>query len=143
MAQVQTDTTETLRYQAARLDEMRGNGTRPVIKPAPPQPQLKPTDIGLFSPKSQTDAYAAMTFIDAIRDAVAHFGEERTLATLRKCCQNETALCWVTGLDDDDRTNLRSTTSAWASLVTRDFMPSLGNGPLLRRSPKAFCSGSI
>jgi len=107
-----------------------GNGTRGVA--AGPTdvnhgPTLKPTDVATFEPRSQSDADAASYFIDSIRDAVAHYGEPRTRAVLRRCCKGSVAEDWIAGVSDHDRALLRMNCSNWAVILERDFMPYLAS----------------
>jgi hypothetical protein len=84
---------------------------------------LKAADIGFFEPKAMPDSDAAITFIDNFNDAAIHFGADRTLAVLRKCCKNTMARSWVQGLNDADRTAIRHSLWHWERVVRRDFMP--------------------
>jgi hypothetical protein len=84
---------------------------------------LKAADVGFFEPKSMPDAQAAMHFIDNFNDAVIHYGEDRTKQVLRKCCKNDIARAWVSGLSDPDRIALQQSTWHWERILRRDFMP--------------------
>jgi hypothetical protein len=87
---------------AAQADSTR-------LRTANPRPRddaygrtLKPGDVATFEPRSQLDSDAASRFIDCIRDAVAHYGEPRTRAVLRRCCKGSISEDWIAGVSDED-----------------------------------------
>jgi hypothetical protein len=84
---------------------------------------LKPNDVGLFEPKTMPDSEAAMDFIDDFRGAAIHYGEERVVSVLRKCCKNRIARTWLAGMNDRDRIGLSQALDNWEHLLRRDFMP--------------------
>jgi len=88
-------------------------------------PTLKPGDVATFKPRSQSDADSALRFIDCIRDAMAHYGEPRTRAVLRRCCKGSVAEDWIAGVSDHNRALLRMNCSNWTAILERDFMPYL------------------
>jgi hypothetical protein len=102
-----------------------------AANPRPPGevycPTLKPADVDTFEPKSQSDSDAASHFIDCIRDAVAHYGEPRTRAVLRRCCKGSVAEDWIAGVSDHDRALLRMDCRNWTDILERDFMPYLAS----------------
>jgi hypothetical protein len=63
---------------------------------------LKPGDVATFEPRFQSDSDAASRFIDSIRDAIAHYGEPRTRAVLRRCCKGSVAEDWIARVSDHD-----------------------------------------
>jgi len=90
-------------------------------------PALKPGDVATFEPRSQSDSDAASRFIDCIRDAVAHYGELRTRAVLRRCCKGPVAEHWIAGVSDHDRALLRLNCQHWTDILECDFMPYLAS----------------
>jgi transposase InsO family protein len=90
-------------------------------------PPIKASDVGTFNPTSMPDAAAAILFIDKIQDAVKQYGEDRTLLVLKRCCNNDIASSWLTGLDAQDRDALITSAEAWERLLRRDFMPKLAD----------------
>jgi hypothetical protein len=84
---------------------------------------LKPSDVGLFEPKAVPDSVAAMDFIDDFRGSARHYGEERTLAVLRKCCKNTIARAWLAGSNDVDRRGQTTSLDHWEEILRRDLMP--------------------
>jgi hypothetical protein len=84
---------------------------------------LKATDVGIFEPKAMPDSEAAMDFIDNFRGAAIHYGEEWTMADLRKCCKNKIAHDWLAGMKEYDSIGLSQSLDHWERLLCRDFMP--------------------
>lgn len=65
-------------------------------------PTLKPGDVATFEPRSQSDSHTASRFIDCIHDAVAHYGEPRTRAVLRRCCKGSVTEDGIAGVSNED-----------------------------------------
>jgi len=102
------------------LASMRDAGTNPATAPA-----LKPGDVATFEPRNQSDSDATSRFIDSIRDALSHYGEEWTRVVLRRCCKGTAAEDWLAGMSDHDRARLRVSCRNWVAMLERDFMPYL------------------
>jgi hypothetical protein len=92
-----------------------------------PLPCIKASDVGMFNPTSVPEAAAAILFIDKIHDAVKQYGEDRTLLVLKRCCNNDIASSWLTGLDAQDWDALITSAEAWERLLRRDFMPNVAD----------------
>jgi len=84
------------------LASMRNAPANERIREQPGAPALKPGDVATFEPRNQSDSDAASRFIDSIRDAVSHYGEERTHVILHRCCKGSPAEDWVAGMSDHD-----------------------------------------
>ena len=120
----------TVLVQNQNTAQAGGIGTRGIAAGPPNDnygPTLKPSDVATFKPRSQSDADSTSRFIDCIRDAVAHYGEPRTRAVLRRYCKGSVAEDWIAGVSDHDRALLRMNCSNWTAILERDFMPYLAS----------------
>jgi len=99
------------------LASMRNAPANERIREELGAPALKPGDVATFEPRNQSDSDAALRFIDSIRDAVSHYGEERTRVVLRRCCKGSPAEDWLAGMSDHDRALLRASCRHWITII--------------------------
>lgn len=92
------------RQQAIQTERasMRDAPTNTRTREDPVAPALKPGDVATFEPRNQSDSDAASRFVDSIRDIISHYGEERTLVVLRRCCKGAPVEDWLAAMSDHD-----------------------------------------
>ena len=88
--------------------------------------QLKASDVGKFEPRDSLDPIAAQHFIDNITYSVRTYGEDRTRAVLRRCCESPRAQRWLCWLSTEEKDDMNTSTAHWITYLTHDFMPPPG-----------------
>jgi len=120
-----TNIVALLMQDRADVAGMRGMAANPANGAL--GPTLKPGGVATLEPTSLSDSDAASRFIDYIRDAIAHYGELRTRAVLRRYLKGPVVEDWIVGVSNDDREALRLDARHWMRMVKRDFMPYLAS----------------
>ena len=96
--------------------QLEGPGNRPEF-----QRTLKSEEIYKFNPSDSGDDVDYFLFQQRIIDLTRIHGKDKVLPALVSCLRNDRAKQWFTGLSDEDKEELATSTDAWVTILKRDF----------------------